>query len=376
MTYQDILNQKISIDQLELIVIDLPQKGSFKSAIGIRKSRRAMLVKWTDKDGDTGYGECSCRPDPFYSSEFLKAALELTKDFIWPVAKAAESYQNLLDGLKKIRGWQFTKAAVEFALNDLLLRKTGKDLLSAWPYETIKDVPVGISLGLQENRAALEKAVKDAIALGYRRLKFKINPNSNPADFQWIQEQMPELYLSFDANGSFYEEDLALLGSFAEMDCMIEQPHPPSRADIALKGKQQIPQLFSCLDESVKSMGSLHLTYQVGLLDELNLKPGRVGGLKTSLEMLEFCREKTLPCWIGGMFETGIGRTANLRIASFLPNAKAHDLSPSHRYFLEDLIEDPIEMSKDGFVDASKLAAAKVNEAVVKKYEVERLILR
>jgi O-succinylbenzoate synthase len=376
MTYQEILEQEISIDQLELIVIDLPQKGSFKSAIGIRKSRKAMLVKWTDKDGAIGYGECSCRPDPFYSSEFLKGALQLAEQFIWPVAKAAGNYQALLDGLQKIRGWQFTKAAVEFALNDLLLRKTGKDLLSSWSHERVEQVPVGISLGLQENRAALEKAVSDAIALGYRRLKFKINPKSDPADFQWIREQMPELYLSFDANGSFYEQDLPLLAAFAEMDCMIEQPHPPSRADIALKGKAEIPKLFSCLDESVKSMGSLHLHHQVGLLDELNLKPGRVGGLAISLQMLDFCRENEISCWIGGMFETGIGRTANLRIAGCLPKAKAHDLSPSHRYFLEDLIEQPIEMSEDGFVDASKLGATQVREDLIRKYEVERLILK
>ncbi len=371
-----ILETPISLKQLELIVIDLPQRGSFKSAIGLRQSRRAMLIKWIDQDGVFGYGECSCRPDPFYSSEFLKGALRLTQDFIWPVAQKASSYQDLLEALQKIRGWQFTKAAIEFALNDLLLRKNGKDLLTTWSGLRVEQVPVGISLGLQDSRADLEKAVENAIATGYRRLKFKINPNSKPSDFRWIRAQMPELYLSFDANGSFYEQDLSRLAEFADLDCMIEQPHPPSRADIALKGKQAIPQLFSCLDESVKSMGSLQLHQQVGLLDELNLKPGRVGGLQTSLEMIACCHQQAISCWIGGMFETGIGRTANLRIASCLPQAKAHDLSPSDRYFLEDLIAEPIVMNTEGFVDASQLGAAQVREDLIEKYELERLVLK
>ena len=96
-------------------------------------------------------------------------------------------------------------------------------------------------------------------------------------------------------------------------------------------------------------MGDVIKLHHLGLLDELNLKIGRVGGLLTSIEILEYCRQHDIPCWIGGMFETGIGRIWNLRLAAYLSQAKAHDLSPSARYFEEDLVQPGIQMT-NGFL--------------------------
>jgi len=375
MEWDCILNQTISLSELELRVVDLPQISTFKSAIGVRKSRRAMLIKWTDKDGYFGYGECSCRPDPYYSSEFLEAAILLVQNFLFPAIKNASTYGEFLEAMKVVRGWPFTKAALEFALNDLLLKKTGKDLLSAWEGERVEEVPVGISLGLQESYEALLEKVKTSMELGYSRLKFKINPASEPDHFIRLQEAYPNVYLSFDANGSFYEKDIPKLEAFAKLDVMVEQPFPPHRLDIAQKGREIIPQLFVCLDESVKNISDLKVVHQLNLLDELNLKPGRVGGLYNSLELIDYCKQHNIPCWIGGMFETGVGRTANLRFAACLPDAKAHDLSPSQRYFLEDIIRTPIQMTEDGLVEASTLGYADVNEEVLEKYTVNRLVL-
>lgn len=376
MTLDQFLNQEISLKKLELYTIDLPQLMTFKSAIGVRKSRRAMIVKWVDKDGDFGYGECSCRPDPFYSSEFLEGSILMVKDFLFERVKKAKTYGEFLEALKKIRGWSFTKAALEFALNDLLLKKVGYDILSTWEHKRVNKVPVGISLGLQENYKALHKKVKEAIALGYSRLKFKINPDTNPEDFKKIQEKYPDVYLSFDANGSFYEKDFPKMKEFAKLNVMIEQPFPPNRMDIAQKARKKLPEMFICLDESIKSLGDLKLAHQLNLMDELNLKPGRVGGIYNSLLILEYCKKKDIPCWVGGMFETGVGRTANLRIAQCLPQADANDLSPSHRYFEEDIIEEPIQMTKKGKVNAKGLNYAHVDDEVIEKYTVSKIVLK
>jgi len=375
MSIDQFLEQEISLKKLELYIIDLPQLITFKSAIGVRKSRRAMIVKWVDKDGYCGYGECSCRPDPFYSDEFLKGSTLMIQDFLFERIKKAKTYGAFIETMKKIRGWNFTKASLEFALNDLLLKKHGYDILSTIKLDKLEKVPVGISLGLQPNYKMLKKKVEESIALGYSRLKFKINPETNPKDFKKIQQQYPDVYLSFDANGSFYEKDFPVMEEFAKLKVMIEQPFPPSRLDIAKKARKKLSPMFVCLDESVKSMGDLKITNTLNLINELNLKPGRVGGLYNSILMLEYCKKKNIPCWIGGMFETGIGRTANLRVAQFLPNAQAHDLSPSHRYFAEDIIDDPIEMTKKGKVKMSELNYAHVNKKRLKKHTVSKIVI-
>ncbi|MFT4667741.1 MAG: O-succinylbenzoate synthase, partial [Gammaproteobacteria bacterium] len=101
----------------------------------------------------------------------------------------------------------------------------------------------------------------------------------------------------------------------------------------------------------------------------------RVGGITNSIEILNYCNRQNIPCWIGGMFETGIGRLVNLEFASFLPNAKAHDLSPSARYFIEDIISPEVTMNK-GFVEMETLKECAVVGELLKKYTEEVRVMK
>ena len=76
------------------------------------------------------------------------------------------------------------------------------------------------------------------------------------------------------------------------------------------------------------------------------------------------------------MFETGIGRSLNIQMAAFLPYAEAHDLSPSGRYFVEDVLENEIVMNNEGFIQVVEAKQAIVNEEIIKKYEKQRIVLK
>jgi O-succinylbenzoate synthase len=172
--------------------------------------------------------------------------------------------------------------------------------------------------------------------------------------------------VSFDANGSYGFSDLEKMEYFIKnYDAYIEQPTAPSRFDVFMEAKKMFPTLKVCFDEEVKDMGDLVKLHSLNVLDELNLKIGRVGGIMNSIEMLNYCYENDIQCWIGGMFETGVGRLQNLELAAYLPNAAAHDLSPSSRYFKEDIIAPQIEM-KNGFINVEK---AILNEAIQEKID-------
>ena len=224
------LAKSISLQQLDLIIIDLPQKTAFQSGIGWRKSRQALLVKWTDTAGNVGYGECSCRPDPYYSAEFMEAAILLIEHFVFPQLKKKQTYGEVLNILKKIRGWEFTKAAVEFAMHDLISKRDGKNIFDDWQRAQLDKIPVGISLGIQENQTFLKKVVIEAQAEGYHRLKFKISPTKVAAEqFLAVPELWQNTFLTFDANGTYEMVGLKKLRPFTEFRTMIEQPFPPHR---------------------------------------------------------------------------------------------------------------------------------------------------
>ncbi|MEN8250848.1 MAG: o-succinylbenzoate synthase [Bacteroidota bacterium] len=367
------LSSIITLRELQLLVLDIPQKEVFKSAIGKRESRVALIVKWVSEDGVEGFGECSCRPDPFYSHEFVSGAIKVIKEFIFPLLAKKQTYKELLEKISKIRGWNFTKAAIEFAANDVLRRQTGVGLIEASGLAKIEKVPVGISLGMFDSVNSLENKLTDLLDSNYQRLKFKISPSYNNDKIIKYLSELEHSNISFDANGSFVPGYFEILEKYAALWYIIEQPFPPGELYLYQKYVKDHQEFRICLDEDIESYGNL---VSMGLhTDEVNIKPGRVGGLFNTLRMIDYTNKHAIKTWIGGMFETGIGRAQNLQIASLLPDAKAHDLSPSSRYFKRDVVKNPITM-ENGFVDKSTFEKIDVDESAIEEMLVERIILK
>ena len=74
------------------------------------------------------------------------------------------------------------------------------------------------------------------------------------------------------------------------------------------------------------------------------------------------------------MFETGIGRAQNLQLAALLPNAKAHDLSPSSRYFSRDVLVQPVTM-ENGFIAADNFMNIEIDEEALRSMTTAKIML-
>lgn len=97
-----------------------------------------------------------------------------------------------------------------------------------------------------------------------------------------------------------------------------------------------------------------------------------------SLNLHAFCYENGVPLWIGGMLETGVGRSANLALASLPGVTLPSDLSATKRYYDPDLTEEIFELNQEDStidvltaiglgvqVNAARLAEAKANYAAL-----------
>ncbi|KAA3600054.1 MAG: o-succinylbenzoate synthase [Calditrichaeota bacterium] len=374
--FENILKTEITLQKFEILEVAIPQVESFRSAVGVRNERLALIVKWTDENGNFGIGESSCRPDPFFNNEFVNGSILILKDYVFPLLEKKESVKSVLEKCKKMRGWNFTVSAVIDAVLDLIRKRDGNDFYSKYETERTEKVPVGISLGLYKTEEKAVERVGRAISAGFKRVKLKISPKMNVRTLEAIREEFPNLKMGFDANGSFQEVDENIFQKLVNLNPVtIEQPFPPTRVDLGAELKTLIPATNVCLDESITGIGELISAYKCSALDEVNVKPGRVGGQFYTVEILEFCKINSLPAWIGGMFESGIGRTNNLRVASMLPNALAHDLSPSNRYFVSDIVKNPIEMSSEGLIDVPKDFEAEIEDAIVEQFLQQRIVL-
>src|SRR3954463_6088699 len=97
-----------------------------------------------------------------------------------------------------------------------------------------------------------------------------------------------------------------------------------------------------CLDESIHSVDDARKALDLGACRIINIKVSRVGGLREAKRVHDLCHARGVPVWCGGMHEFGIGRAANVAVASLPGFTLPGDVSGSDKYYREDLVEPAI----------------------------------
>jgi O-succinylbenzoate synthase len=75
----------------------------------------------------------------------------------------------------------------------------------------------------------------------------------------------------------------------------------------------------------------------------VNIKPGRVGGLQSSIDIHNLARDNNIPAWVGGMLESSLGKSINLELATLSNFVYPNDIGPSSRGIKEDLTDPVLE---------------------------------
>jgi len=340
----------MKIDRIELVLCRLPYVHFFQTSLGREEERTFILVK-AFAEGICGYGEVVADKIPLYSYETMQTAWLMLKDFFIPllIKKSLSEPLDFYEAVKIFRGHPMAKAGMELALWDLVAKQ--KDLPLWKLYEgTQKEIPSGVSVGIQDSESQLIDRIQSFLDEGYQRIKLKIMPGWDISICRSVREKFPDIRLQVDANGAYGLDDKKKL---LDLDVfgleMIEQPFPPHDLwDHAQLQKDMHTPL--CLDESITSEQTARKAMEMGSCRVINIKAGRVGGIIESKKIHDICKKNSLPVWCGGMLESGIGRAHNIHLAT-LPNFKfPHDLSASKRYYAEDLIEPPIDITPRGTI--------------------------
>ncbi|RYD02817.1 hypothetical protein N752_22650 [Desulforamulus aquiferis] len=125
---------------------------------------------------------------------------------------------------------------------------------------------------------------------------------------------------------------------------MIEQPlaHDDIIDHASLQKRLKTP---ICLDESIHSLEDARKAIEMGSCGIINIKVGRVGGLTEARRIHDYCVEKEIPVWCGGMLESGIGRAHNVAITTLPGFTLPGDTAASSRYWERDLIEPEVTVT-------------------------------
>ncbi len=331
----------IDIVGITLREIRLPLREPFQISSGTVSERRIALLELRDGNGVTAWSECVAGETPNYSPETIDTAWIAITQWVAPrvLSRPMKAPGDVHVSLERdIRGHAMAKAAVEMGIWGLEAQRLGMPLARLIG-GTRSEIAVGISLGIQHSPDALVARARAALAEGYRKIKIKIKPGADVAYVAAVRSALgPDAPLMADANNAYAldaADSLIALDALGLM--MIEQPLAwddlVRHADLQKRLRTPL-----CLDESITSLDRAQDMVRLGSGRIVNIKPGRVGGFTSSIAIHDFCEEKAVPVWCGGMLESGIGRAYNVALAS-LPNfVKPGDVSPSSRYWERDVV--------------------------------------
>jgi len=328
----------------------MPLIAPFETSFGRETDRQCILIA-LKSEGLTGYGECVASHDPGYSYETVGTAWHILKDFISPVllGKNVTGAHDFQHRVEHIRGHHLAKAGVEMAIWDLLGKREGRSLREFFGGEKEK-VEVGVSIGIQESVDAMVRTVDSFLGKGYRRIKIKIKPGREIEETAAIRKKYPDLRLQVDANSAYTLETANALRPLDDLNLLlIEQPL--FEDDIWDHRKLQAQfKTDICLDESIISPRHARYALEMKACRNINIKPGRVGGLSQGVMIHDYCRERGVPVWCGGMLETGIGRASNLALATLPGFIWPGDISASDRYYHRDITNERFVLNDDSTI--------------------------
>ena len=299
------------------------------------------------------------------------------KQYLAPavIGRTLESGHESVALMAKVRGHNMAKSAIENALWDAEAQQKQQPL---WKLlgGTRREIPCGVSIGIQDSVAQLLDKIETELAAGYQRIKLKVKPGWDVQVMQRVRARWPDILLSCDANSAYTLGQIEHLREFDEFNLlMIEQPL--WNDDICYHSQlQRQLRTAICLDESIRH--SRDTAQAIGACRIINIKVGRVGGFTEAKKVHDVAASHNVPVWCGGMLESGIGRSQNIALSTLENFRLPGDVSASKRYWKEDIIEPEVEVTPQGTIIIRNEPGTgyRVRTDLVEKFTVRKETIR
>ncbi len=339
------------LSAIRLHWVQVPLHEPFIISNGEVSVKDAILVEIQGASGSTGWGEASPMGGAFYSAETPDSTWEFLRNKAVPglLTQPIPEARCCCEWLTQFPGEPFAKAGVEGAVWDFWANQASTPL-----YQVLggsrRPIPSGAAIGLMPSLDQLLARVDTFLRHGYRRIKIKIMPGHDVELVRAVRKRFGNIPLMVDANAAYRIEDARI---FEELDghglMMIEQPlgRKALAEHAELQRRLQTP---ICIDESAEDLESLATAIRLGSAKIINIKVQRMGGLAPAKQAHDAAQAAGIPCWMGTMPELGVASAQALHLATLENFRFPTDVEASARWFKDDIIMPPIEISEEGFI--------------------------
>ncbi len=297
---------RVSAQQLTLHLAN-----PFTLAYGTSTARHNVLVR-VEHAGAVGLGEAAIVPYYGHTPQQIIAALDglhLTGDPLL-LEDALDAPPPDLPAV--------ARAALDMALHDLWGKRLGQPLYRLWGLNPVRAPRSSFTVVMAADEPSYRAQLR-AAAAHYPLLKLKLGAGDPQADLRLVQMAREEVRaeLCVDANGAWSAaEAAAVIPRLAELGVLfVEQPLARDDLDgwralrAALPGER--PSLIA--DESVQGVESLFPLAE--LVDGVNIKLAKCGGLRAARQMIAVARALGLRVLLGCMVESAVAVTAAAHLA-------------------------------------------------------------
>ncbi len=342
----------MKIERITLRQIRMPLVHFFETSFGRTYGRDIVLVE-VAAEGATGWGEVTAGENPFYNEEWTESAWLILRDYVAPRVLGFEFHgpEEIAARTAHIRGHNMARGSLEAAVWDLCARVDGVPLWKKIGGGARREIPCGVSIGIQDSVEQLFEKIECELAAGYQRIKMKIKPGWDVDVVRRVRERFPSIKLMADANSAY---TLADAGDLKRLDefylMMIEQPlaHDDIVDHAELQRRLDTP---VCLDECIRSAHHAEQAIRLRACGIINIKLGRVGGFTEAKKVHDAAQAAGIPVWCGGMLEAGVGRAHNIALSTLPDFVLPGDVSASQRYWKRDIVEPPVDITARGTIE-------------------------
>src|SRR5690606_18933376 len=190
----------MKIDSIELRKIFLPYISPFKTSGWVEDGNYGIITK-INAEGFIGWGEAPAGLEPWYNEETTSTAWAVMQEILVPILLNNEikSPADVDKLFEPVRGNKIARAGLEFAVWDLF-GKINNLSLSKMLGGVRKQIPIGVSIGIQDSISVLLKLIETYLQSGYRRIKIKIKPGWDVEPVEAIRKKFSDILLQVDAN--------------------------------------------------------------------------------------------------------------------------------------------------------------------------------
>jgi L-Ala-D/L-Glu epimerase len=322
------------IESMTIYQLRIPFHQSFRHALQSREESDAIIVKVTDGEGRSGFGESL--PRSYVTGETTDSMVAHLRERLAPVifaetfAPGWETFEYLQAALpqwtkvsnetRDVVAWNAAFCAVELALLDWSLRADHCALADLLPPRRAEVVYSGvISADAPADAGALAKRMAQ---LGLRQIKVKVGTGDDIARLEAVRKAAGAgVELRADANGAWSAtEAIANLRQLSRFKLQaIEQP--VAAGDLA--GMQQVREqggIPVMADESLVTLEQARRLIELKAADYFNIRLSKCGGIAGSLTIARLAQDAGIKIQVGAQVgETGILSAAGRAFAAHLP---------------------------------------------------------